>query len=319
MKKIDTMIIANPIYDTVFKYLMEDNEAAKRIIGILINEEIVELEFKPTERVRDASGVSLPMFRMDFIATIKTTDGIKRVLIEVQKTKKPTDIERFRSYLGKQYSERESEPLPIIAIYFLGYNIPELPEAVIKVNRILKGIISGQEYNVKNEFVECLTHDAYIIQTKRLKRGLKTPIEKVLSVFDQSYVIQGENEYFLSYPDEPTPEELRGILNRLKKIAADDRIREELELEEEAEWEYYRTIEHFQKEVKTARKEVQLAKDEAQLAKKEMESAKLQAQKRASQIKQAVLLFSNMGISPDEISRKLGLSKEEVLAIIEEK
>ena len=43
------MHIANPIYDVVFKYLMDDNKIAKLIISSIISEEIEELVFKPLE------------------------------------------------------------------------------------------------------------------------------------------------------------------------------------------------------------------------------------------------------------------------------
>ena len=45
------MLIANPIYDVVFKYLLEDNKIAKLIIGKIIGEEVIELIPKPQERI----------------------------------------------------------------------------------------------------------------------------------------------------------------------------------------------------------------------------------------------------------------------------
>ena len=44
------MEIANPIYDVVFKYLMEDNDIARLIISTIIKKEIVSLEFRPQEK-----------------------------------------------------------------------------------------------------------------------------------------------------------------------------------------------------------------------------------------------------------------------------
>jgi hypothetical protein len=43
------MQIANPIYDVVFKYLLEDNKIARLIISGLLELEIEELEFRPQE------------------------------------------------------------------------------------------------------------------------------------------------------------------------------------------------------------------------------------------------------------------------------
>jgi hypothetical protein len=41
------IIIPNPIYDVVFRYLMEDIKSAKIVISTLINEKIISLEPQP--------------------------------------------------------------------------------------------------------------------------------------------------------------------------------------------------------------------------------------------------------------------------------
>ncbi|MCX7998439.1 MAG: hypothetical protein N3A69_05730 [Leptospiraceae bacterium] len=41
------LILANPIYDTVFKFLMEDLDIAKEIISAIIYKEILELSLHP--------------------------------------------------------------------------------------------------------------------------------------------------------------------------------------------------------------------------------------------------------------------------------
>jgi hypothetical protein len=40
------MYIANPIYDVVFKYLMEDNKVAKKLISTIIGEKIIEIYYR---------------------------------------------------------------------------------------------------------------------------------------------------------------------------------------------------------------------------------------------------------------------------------
>ncbi len=47
------MRIANPIYDVVFKYLMEDAKIAKLLISSIIGEEIESLDFRPQEFTAD--------------------------------------------------------------------------------------------------------------------------------------------------------------------------------------------------------------------------------------------------------------------------
>ena len=73
------MQIANPIYDVVFKYLMEDAKIARLLISSIIGEEIEELDFCSQEftsdinknRIEGNSG-TLTVYRLDFNAKIKT-------------------------------------------------------------------------------------------------------------------------------------------------------------------------------------------------------------------------------------------------------
>jgi hypothetical protein len=41
--------IANPIYDVVFKYLLDDEKAARLLLSALLGKEVLELQFRPTE------------------------------------------------------------------------------------------------------------------------------------------------------------------------------------------------------------------------------------------------------------------------------
>jgi hypothetical protein len=52
------MQIANPIYDVVFKFLMEDSRAAKSLLSALIQQEIIELDFLPQEMTAEVGTVS---------------------------------------------------------------------------------------------------------------------------------------------------------------------------------------------------------------------------------------------------------------------
>ena len=131
---MQSVIIANPIYDVVFKYLLEDLEIARELLSTILGEEIAHIEVKPQETAVETSASSVSILRFDFKATIKTSTGdTKKVLIELQKAKKFMDVMRFRRYLGDNYrkeddvindkGEPEKRPLPIVAIYFLGFRL----------------------------------------------------------------------------------------------------------------------------------------------------------------------------------------------------
>ena len=83
------------------------------MISTIIDEEIVTLDFKAQENIikfKTAEKKELTYYHLDFIAKIKMKgDGYKNVLIELQKTNVPYDIERFRKYLGAQYQKIENQ------------------------------------------------------------------------------------------------------------------------------------------------------------------------------------------------------------------
>ena len=185
------MIIANPIYDVVFKYLLEDKEIARGLLSTIIGEEIEELTVQPQEMAirKIQTEEVIRIIRLDFKANIKTTTGEKKiVLIELQKARKLFDIMRFREYLAENYKkgeeivtdkgETEINPLPIIAIYFLGFKLDFLTTAVIKVNRTYTDANTGLpiENAQKEAFLESLTHDSYTIQIPFLDNEVKTGV-----------------------------------------------------------------------------------------------------------------------------------------------
>ncbi len=240
------MQIANPIYDVVFKYMMEDNDVAKLLISKIMDEEIIKLDFLPQENVvnidfgipdlkkREKSKTGaryLTVYRLDFKAEIKTPAGSKIVLIEVQKAKFPTDILRFRKYLGEQYADPKNKTIPIVSIYFLAYGLEHTKSPVIKVEREYIDVTTGEKIKEKEEFIESLTHDSYVIQIKYLKKEHKSDLEKLLSVFDQAD--KSENAHILSISEDEYPKEFNVLLKRLQKAVLDNDLRKKMDVEDQ--------------------------------------------------------------------------------------
>jgi len=174
------MDIANPIYDVVFKYMMEDNTVAKLLVSSIIGEEVVSLEPKPQEHTREKDKEkikgeipNLTVYRLDFSAKIKTSDGqYKVIIIEMQKAELPTDIMRFRRYLGEQYidsenviiNDEEVNPMQIYAIYFLGKELGVHDTPVLSVSPDVRDVSTGEVVHQENKFVEGLNHKSWIVQ-----------------------------------------------------------------------------------------------------------------------------------------------------------
>jgi hypothetical protein len=265
------MLLANPIYDVVFKYLMEDREIARRLLSKIIGEEIIDIDFQPQEYAGRSDKFEIIILRLDFKATIKTKEGKrKKVLIELQKGKNSADIMRFRKYLGDNYRKEDSsgkkkkEALPIITIYFLGFRLANVVTSIMKVNREYIDLITDKKIDAKEEFVEKLTHDSYVIQIPRLKKKVRNEIERVLKVFNQSYVTDGDKKTLeFSEKDLEDDELLKLIASRLRKAATEEDLLRKIEIEEEVEHtieQHIREKQELQDEVARLRRELEMLK-----------------------------------------------------------
>ncbi len=255
------MVIANPIYDVVFKRMMENERVAKFFIGTLLDETIETVEVKPQEftfikdlNVDDPAvekyvkeklqqRLSINVFRLDFIATIKTKTGeYKKVLIEIQKAKNQMDLMRFRSYLGEQYKKEETidgekTALPITAIYILGFNLPEIPTPCLKVERNYRDLVESKAIITKSDFVEKLTHDSFIIQVERILDKYQTKLDKLLSIFEQKNFVD-DRKIVKEFKHEIDNEDIKLATDILHHTGTDPEERRKIETEQEA----WRTI-----------------------------------------------------------------------------
>lgn len=344
------MLIANPIYDVVFKYLMEDAKVAKLLIGSIIGAEVLELEFRPksfTSSIKRDPSTIQPLFtiyHLDFSAKISTPEGEKLVIIEVQKAKLATDILRFRQYLGKQYSDKKNVykienqdgslknlALPIISIYFLGHNLDSIRDIpVIHVNRKYIDAYSKAEITQKDDFIECLSHDSYVISIQDLTERRRNELEILLSVFDQSN--QTEDQHILNVREEDFPEHFRPIIRRLQKavevpeirdnMEAEDTYLEELENQErralEAERmakEAFRQIAEEKQRAEQAERRIEQEKQRAEQEKQRAEQEKFRAEQAERKILDSIQRMRQAGLPDAEICTFLNISLQEFEAL----
>jgi len=244
-------LIANPIYDGVFKALMEDLEIARGFLSVVLGFVIESLRFTSRETTSVPPGISgdvpgiaascTSILRLDFCAVIRTADGGQaQVIIELQKTRLSGDIMRFRQYLATRYAAREipldslpgarAEPLPVLCVYLLGFFVDKRLPLVTRVERRYVDAVSGSPIELpaarRPDFVERLTHDAWFVQIPRICRTGRgpegTPLERILSVFDQSRMLEGDR-HRLDYQvaDAKLDKNLARIVRQLHKLQSD--------------------------------------------------------------------------------------------------
>jgi len=317
------MKVANPIYDVVFKYLMEDNKIAKLLISGLLQQDVLELELKPQEYSANLSKKTLTVYRIDFKARIKLENGDEKVvLIELQKAKLPTDIMRFRKYLGEQYAndnnikktEDESEALPIITIYFLGYpldNAKDIP--IIRIKRQYLEHSTNKILEIKEHFIESLTHDSIIVQIRAIeKKKRRNELEKALSVFSS------EKTHEVSIDEEAYPEKYRPVIRQLIKALVNDDVRKTMDIEDEileVLLNKERLLAQREKQLREKQEEI-TQKDEAleqnKKALKQKDQALEQKEQALEQKNQALEQKNQALISSVKIMKALGATTEQI-------
>jgi hypothetical protein len=251
------MLIANPIYDVVFKRMMENERVAKFFIGTLLGQTIEAVEVKPQEftfikdldqddpevqqfiKEKIQERLSINVFRLDFIATIKTETGEqKKVLIEIQKAKNQIDLMRFRNYLAEQYKKEDQinnqrTILPITTIYILGFKLPEIETACIKVERNYKDLVNNKIIEKKSDFIEKLTHDSYIVQVDRITNNYSTKLDKLLSIFEQQHFTD-DKKITKEFVHELDTEDIKITTDILHFAGTNPEERKKIEIEQEA-------------------------------------------------------------------------------------
>ena len=233
------MVIANPIYDVVFKRMMENERVAKFFIGTLLEQTIETVEVKPQEFTYTDEFAGIAVFRLDFIATIKTESGeYKKILIEIQKAKNQIDIMRFRNYLAEQYKKEdtlneEKVVLPITTIYILGFKLTEILTPCIKVERNYRDLINKRTLETKSDFVEKLTHDSYVVQVERITDRYSTKLDKLLSVFEQTNFVD-DKKIIKEFNHTADLEEVQIMTDILHHSGTNPEERKKIEKEQEA-------------------------------------------------------------------------------------
>ena len=247
----DYYVIPNPIYDVVFKYLMEDMESAKIILSILINEKIKKLDFQPishAEKVTEPdSNKEIRLFHLDFIATIELPYGQEElIMIELQKASQPGDIVRFKRYISANFQKKRyrdvvnpmtqavetiPQPIRLLPIFILNFSIEnEVNDLLIKVGRTKTGIFKNKNLVTQNQVIDHLSYDMWVVQLPNIHTVKMEDLEgdeylsnlyALLRLFDQQ-AQSPTNRHRLFLFKKVFPGVLERVITRLRAADADN-------------------------------------------------------------------------------------------------
>jgi len=315
--------IANPIYDSVFKYMMQNRKVCMILLGALLNVEIIEVDLIHNELVR-ANLKGFGILRLDFLAKIKKDDGsFEMVSIEVQKAEKDTEIVRFRRYLSRLYDTEAYEtktvkkknrkgedveeiietPIHIVAIYFLGHPLDDVTEPVVYYSPQAKNALGEPvEKAALNPFFRYLSHNSIVVQIPYLRKNARTKVEEFLEIFDQSNVMPNDAHYLMLDNIDNKPDGYNVVVRQLVSAVADREVKMAMAIEDE----YASDIEDRTEleEIVEEQKE-KLAEKDAQLSQKDAQLSAF-----------AKTLFS-MGLSREEISEKINIPLEQLNKLLD--
>ena len=321
--------VANPLYDAVFKYMMEDERIAKTLLSALLQKTVIAVEMRRHE-YPNISRDAISMFRVDFAATVLEDDGSKNlILIELQKTWLETETLRFRQYLAVQYNNKENMrketkgkyALPTVAVYLLGHCVGQFTEPVIYAKHKIYDY-EGNEVpqETPDPFVESLQHDSIIVQIPLLRGRVNNRLEKILSVFDQSQIYPDDQRMLEldenKYADDA---EMAHILHRLQSAAANPDIRNRMNAEDE----FFQALEDrdtaiMQKDAAIMQKDatIMTQKKELEEQKAELDEKDAALKEKDASLRAAVLALSKSGMTTEMIAKTLNIGEEEIQEIL---
>lgn len=325
--------IANAIYDSVFKYLMQDTKAAKVLLGALIGAKIDDLKMKNNEysvKVRNR----LDVLRIDFSATVTDKTGKKQLItIELQNAYLKSEVQRFRKYLAEQYKDPNnfvdkdgiSSPVPIVTIYILGHPCCDKTEPIIYGNPEFYNVEHQKlEGLLNSDFIKGLIHHIIIVQVPYLKLNAKTKVEQYLDFLNQLHKVDKtkKNSHLLRVNSDNIDEDYNLIVRRLEKACVDEKVRQAMEIEDELN----EDIEHWNKTEFKLKQQIQEKDSQLQEQASQIQEKDSQIQEQASQIQEqasqltalltaSVKAFLSQGMPPDDIAKILNISVDKVLEI----
>ena len=331
----DYIIIPNPIYDVVFKYLMEDLESAKIILSILTGEKIKTLNFEPvshSEKIKTPDNERhIKLFHLDFTATILRPNGSEElVMIELQKANQASDIFRFKRYITANFQKKQQKevinrrtkaieersfPIRLLPIFILNFRIEnEINDLVIKTKRSKLGVFKEKKLLKQNEFIDNLTYDLYVIQLPNLQNISKSEYENdeqkeklfsLLKLFDQQSQVSNSSHRLRVFKA-LFPDYLHRIIQRLKAAYAEN---PELEAEMNAEDEYLSEL---------IRRDNEIAFFKNKAEKTLVELSKVQKEKNETfeKLVETVKLLHSLNMEVSVIAKKTGFTVEEISTML---
>jgi hypothetical protein len=173
---------------------------------------------------------------------------------------------------------------------------------VVNVVPVLKDAYTGEVLQAKSDFIDALFHEGIIVNVPALKGRRRDEREQMLSIFDQSYTEQ--NKKTMLVPMSEIPERFHPLIRRLQTALKVEDVGDMVLIDDD----FFEDM----KETDRRNKEAQRKIEEAQRTSQEAQRDKQEAQRKEET---AIRLLLEVGIPPQIVAQKFGISEEDVRRI----
>jgi hypothetical protein len=137
---------------------------------------------------------------------------------------------------------------------------------VVKINREYRDVVTQEILDIKEDFVELLTHDSYLIQARKLAKAARNKLERVLHIFSPIYQITND-KHQVDFQGDTSDPLIKKMLDRLGRAIASEEIRDKMDVEDELDRIFEREM--SKKDEIIAEKEEIIAEKEEIIAEKD--------------------------------------------------
>jgi len=186
-----------------------------------------------------------------------------------------------------------------------------VPSGIIKVKREYVDAVTEEILGVKEDFVELLTHDSYMIQLGRLPLESRGKLDRVMQIFSPMY--QNKlNKHQVDFQGDIHDPLVRKMVERLGRAIASDEYRDKMDVEDEIDRIFEREL--GKKDVVIAQKDKLLdktvkrfekSKKQVLRAKKEVESVKKQVENANKRTEVEIKKREDLQMEMDALKKKL--------------
>ncbi len=139
----------------------------------------------------------------------------------------------------------------------------------MKIDRHYVDLITGEKLDIRNEVMERLTQNAYVVQIIRLGEQQRNDVEELPAVFRQDHPADEAGHTLIVDEGKAYTPLVNDILRNLRHLVEEPGVKHQMTVEDEMYEAYQRAIEEERRKFRKAIREVERQREEAERGREE--------------------------------------------------